>query len=508
MTKKTDKREFSNQGEDGNQATALPGDLEDWLGHQTYSQLSFLLLDIYRRHPELIPDKAARAKSAKTNATLLLRNIREKVSELSNGPNSIDEDDYDISPDFESLAEMMEEALPLGVADELLDILAGLFETIMGQMFFYNHNDIPVEIVPCYEVAVKLLRVSSMTTAQKLFWAIEQTVAEVQDFQEVLDDYILKEEHPKEAWSEAADLLMERLENDEGPTRDYNYGRGQFGDFAITALKRSERDDEIIPLCEREARQILEYNRLVNLHLAAGRLDEAKKWIAIGVDDTRYKLRGVAHWLLDSWLKILTDEKNWPRVVVHWACEFAESLSTDDYLKLKAAAKKIKRWPEIQGLIMEYLSSGTLPWQMDGWNLPGPDKFEWPRDNRRFPRQFPASDILIALAIVEDNPDEVLRLHDDLSKNDMHCNDELESKIAETLKELAPEKALAIWKRLAEKKIENNWIGDVMDAKPYLKKAGHLMANLRRKTEWRGYLKKLRSDYRHKHRMADLLNSL
>ena len=62
----------------------------------------------------------------------------------------------------------------------------------------------------------------------------------------------------------------------------------------IDALTRAGRGAEVLPLCEREITHTGNYRRLVQMHLDAGRLDDAERWAKAGIEALQFLERGTA----------------------------------------------------------------------------------------------------------------------------------------------------------------------------------------------------------------------
>src|SRR5205807_91578 len=102
-------------------------------------------------------------------------------------------------------------------------------------------------------------------------------------------DVVLDKDWPREVWSAVADELADRLQalpavrKDEFMTR---YRRDRLSGWLVRSLEAAGRKEEILPLYEREAPLTGSYVRLVQELISRRRLDEAKKWIAEGIEKT------------------------------------------------------------------------------------------------------------------------------------------------------------------------------------------------------------------------------
>ncbi len=499
-------REGGQPGDQDSTAEATAA-LEAWLRGQSVKQLVVLLLGVCREHPDVATELTDRIAVESGQASGLMRKIRRQTRTLIEGPNWQDGYGYGDSPDYSTLLKMMELALPLGVADELLNIMASILEAVQEQIGIYDHDgEFAEAAAPCYATAVVLLRASTLDHTQKLLWAVEHVLADEYSLGDSLERY-LAEKHPSGSWSEVADELLGRLKKRETFQENRRWKRDRLSDITIHALEESGRHDEIVPLCEQEAKLTKSYERLVRRLLAAGRSDDAERHIARGVAATYSDLPGIASSLLKLRAQIYSDRKDWAGVLAHHVCEFVESPSTADYEEVKRAATKMKRWPAVRASLLEYLRSGTSPWRQTGWDWPAPDEVELIRSGR-WKKTFPKVEALIEIAILEKEPTEIAKWHDQLQKSGRYGTDWLELKVAEAVKKQDPDRALAIWKKLAEAEIALTKPAAYQAAGGYLKKAGQLMADLKREPEWHDYLVRLRAANARKKRFIEVLDAL
>lgn len=479
--------------------------IEAWLHGQSVKALADLLLDICRIYPDIATDLGDRLDAARGDTAGLMQKIRQQANTVMDGPDW-EYNDYDSAADYSKLLKTMERALPLGVADELLDVMDNVLEAVQEQTGYIDDDYFAVEAAECYAAAVKILRASTLTPMQKLLWAIAHILADQYDIDEALHQY-LEERHAPDSWSGVADKLLSQLQKQAASENYKNWERDQLSKFAIHALEKSGRDAEIIPLCEQEAPLTMSYERLVSRLLKAGRFDEAERYIALGVAITCAELPGIAASLRRLRTEIYFDRADWPRVLIYHVCEFVESESTNNYAEVEKVAARIQLWPQVRTLLLEYLQSGVVPWQQPGWNLPMPDQVELSRGGRGR-NEFPKVEVLIEIAIMEKDPAEVVRGYERLPKDNTYWYDRLELKVAEAVKSHAPDLALAIWKKLAEAEIARTKPAAYHIAGTYLRKIKNLMTGLKREPEWCDYLIRLRTVNVRKKRLLEVLNAL
>jgi uncharacterized Zn finger protein len=118
---------------------------------------------------------------------------------------------------------------------------------------------------------------------------------------------------------------------------------------------------------------------------------------------------------------------------------------------------------------------------------------------------------LMAIAIAEKRPDEVLRWYDQRQPTPYGTwgwSEVSDDRVAEAVAEAYPDRALAIWKRLAEAEIARTDTRAYETAAGYLRKAQRLLEGLDRTAEWHSYLATLRQANTRKRRLLEILDHL
>jgi uncharacterized Zn finger protein len=121
------------------------------------------------------------------------------------------------------------------------------------------------------------------------------------------------------------------------------------------------------------------------------------------------------------------------------------------------------------------------------------------------------TDVLIDIAIEEKRVDDVLRWYDQLkSKKQIFWGGDSyqEDKIAGAVVDLYPDRAIALWKNLAEKQIALTQPKAYETAAVYLRKVHHFLKKLERENEWKDYLLQLRQTNARKKRLIQILDRL
>jgi uncharacterized Zn finger protein len=284
-----------------------------------------------------------------------------------------------------------------------------------------------------------------------------------------------------------------------------NYERDRLSNWVIHALERAGRKDEIIPLCEVEARKTGSYDRLVKRLISAKRYEDAEPWIQEGIRATEKKWPGIAANLRDKLREIRTVEKNWSAVAAMQIEEFVRRPSRQAFTDCQKACGKAKVWPKVRKSLLRYLEKSKLPWKQKDWPLPesGLDQPDADQRNR-----FPLVDDLIDIAILEKKPDQVLKWYDQRPKSRFGWHGIDEDAIATAVQAHAPGRAVSIWKKKAERLIAQVKPSAYQEAAKYLRKAAMVMRQGKKQSEWERYLKNLREQHLRKRRLIEILDGL
>jgi uncharacterized Zn finger protein len=365
------------------------------------------------------------------------------------------------------------------------------------------------EIAQTMPIVFQALAKCSLPDTDKLERAVDFGLQDDYDLCRGLDEF-MQRRFGKKAWSELADRLLARLKNMK-PDRQEDtffrfYRRDNLSDEVIRALENAGRTEEALSLCFQEAVLTGSYERLVRKLRKAGRTMEAEEWIRKGVKEFKGKLPGIASSLKSSLLEIRQQKKDWPFAAALRADDFFEDPGLKTFKDLQKACEKAKVWSAVRNACIEFLEAGVYPGGKSGWPLPETG-FGKPEKSRR--GKPPFTDVLIDIAISEKRVDDVLRWYDvqKQSANDWfgaHRDDEVASAIARKY----PERAIAIWKKIAEWYISQTNVGAYGEAVTYLKKVRKVLEGLGKAAEWADYLTALSEANKRKIRLVQMLNVL
>ncbi|HZG68346.1 MAG TPA: hypothetical protein VEZ12_16500, partial [Herpetosiphonaceae bacterium] len=511
--------EDSEDAEPSGPRTETP--LRVFLEAQTAAQLIEMLEDLAERFPDVHAALEARRKLATGTAEELVRDVRRLIATTSAGPAWRNEWDGEGSiPDYAPVRDRLELLVGQGYADEVVSLGETLLKAGNEQVEqSHDQGETADQIGACMHVVFRALLQSSLEPSAQILWAIDALLR---------DDYglchgsdvVLNQAHTAKDWSIVADTLAERLRHLPAAAgrEDFSrsYARERLSNWAIMALQRSGREDEVIPLAEREAELNGAYVRLVKLLVDAGRLIEAEQWIARGIAALGQSQLGTVGQLRDILRNVREQSGDWSRVAAMRADDFFEQPSMLTLLTLRVAAEHAGVWPAVRAAVMRYLETGEPPQattrvlgdqEIPAWPLP---ETGLPRPTQRWPTQFPKIDLLIEIAADERQPDQVLYWYDrrpaarggwgDISVD--------ESLVADAIAGAYPERAMAIWKKLAEAQIAQTQTRSYEVAVGYLRTLGELMARQGRADEWRRYIAELRQTNARKRRLVEMLERL
>lgn len=128
----------------------------------------------------------------------------------------------------------------------------------------------------------------------------------------------------------------------------------------MRALENAGREEEIIPLCLKEAEKTYSYERLVKRLRKAERTAEAEEWIRWGISATHKKWPGIAAALTRELLDIRCLRKDWLFVAAVRADEFFENPGLKAFEELQKTSEKAKAWPPVREAILHFLKTGKI----------------------------------------------------------------------------------------------------------------------------------------------------
>jgi len=276
-------------------------DLHAFLEGKSKTELVAMMEKLTRENPEARRALEDRKDLASGSVKGLVQSIAVDIEELSSEPAwSHHWSGEGYIPDYSPVRERLEALLAGGYTDEVLELGEALLKAGTRQVEMSDDDgETGMEISSCLDVAFRALPRSSLSPTDQILWVVDIELRDQYDLCETEGHYAFWDrKFPPEEWDIAADRLLERLERlRKSPRKDEfssEYRRDMLANNVIRALKESGREEEVIPLCEREAVDTGSYIRLVNQLIGAGCQGEAEQWIHKGIAATEKKWPGIA----------------------------------------------------------------------------------------------------------------------------------------------------------------------------------------------------------------------
>ncbi|MCC7353874.1 MAG: SWIM zinc finger domain-containing protein, partial [Anaerolineae bacterium] len=110
----------------------------------------------------------------------------------------------------------------------------------------------------------------------------------------------------------------------------------------------------------------------------------------------------------------------------------------------------------------------------------------------------------------ENQPDEVIRWYDRRERGQQawSWSGPQDGRVAEAVEGVYPDRAIGIWKEMAENQIAQTQTKAYEVAARYLRKVQRLLEQLGREEEWRSYLAELRQANARKRRLLETLDKM
>jgi uncharacterized Zn finger protein len=350
-----------------------------------------------------------------------------------------------------------------------------------------------------------------------------------------------------------------------------DYRRDRIVQWLIDALDAAGRQAEALAVCEAEARLAGGYERLVRRLLTEGRLDDATRWATEGVEKTPTQRPGVAHSLRVLLREVAEQRKDWPLVAAYRAEEFFASPHLGTLKTLLNAAGQAGCASPVRAAALQFLETGERPSPTkpetppappaprrspllsrkasqrkaektssastesgsspdagptpasrdnlgDGWPLPPLPQLIASTAARGVPRAdtkpAPHFNVLLDLAIDEKRPDDVLAWYDRLQASRSptpwakYGDTSQAARVADAVAETHPDRALAIYQKLADDLIAATSPSAYEGAAVHLRKMRTLLHKTGRAAEWSKRLAAIREQNRRKRRLLEVLERL
>ncbi|MDR1396647.1 MAG: hypothetical protein LBJ14_02810, partial [Desulfarculales bacterium] len=429
------------------------------------------------------------------NALAMVKDARKAMRKALEAPDW--DDYYRGTPDYEPVRKKLELLRLAGFPAEVLDLSFDLIKDSGSQIEMYDEEGETHEaIAQCMDIVLQALRDVDWPMHKKLLWAANAVL--VDEFA-VCDCFwkILNEAHPPAEWNPVAEALLSRVAEYDGK----GYTRRSLIDMTVHVLATAGRDGEIPDIHRQEAVHSGEYLPLVKCLLEKGEDQEAEEWIHRGMAAIEQKEPYTAERLRSCLLDLRKKQTDWDAVLCMQTEEFVLRASLERFEECRRSAEKLSVWPVLYPLLMEFLIERKIPWTQAAW--PCRNRGKQPR----FMEKHPDFTTLIDLAIAEKQPAEVLRWYD-LQRKTQRGYGYSADRVAAAVRDFAPERAIALWKGLAEAQISLTKPKAYVEAAVFLRKMGNLMRERSMTAQWDAYIESLGHAHRRKPRLMEVLNGL
>ena len=495
-------------------------------------ELVELVWALTERFPELREEFRDRIALGEGNVDRLVTEARKEIRRVASetgwqdhwGPGGH-------TPDYSRVKHRLERLLELGHPDAVVRLGSEIMTLGNEQIGQSNDEGETAEAVgECVPVIFQALVASTLPPARKLLFAID---AHLQDDYGIVNDaanVILKMPAAQTAWSEVSDILVQRVKSpvrdDDSFSRQYLHER--IADWLIRALENAGRKDEILAVCEQEARLSGSYERLVKRLIEKKQYEEAERWAAEGIEKTVAKLPGIASGLEKLLGEMAIQRRQWPIAAAHAAFEFFSHPTRYSFQKLLKAAAKAGYEDSIRSIALSFLETGVSP-------LPSPGKAsakrvvnaEWPlpmpayllpllgSESRFRPVESQHFDVLIDMAIADRRHDDVLRWYDAMQAGQKprvgmswYGSGGYGDQVAAAVKESHPERSLAIYRQRVDDHLPHASASAYEVTAGYLRKMRPILKALHREVEWDGLIADIRARYKNRPKFMEILDKL
>jgi uncharacterized Zn finger protein len=433
----------------------------------------------------------------------LVKSLRSEISKVtSQSAWSREWSDEKRLPDYSYLQTQFDSLEKRGCGDVLLELGEELWKLGNDQLEkrCSDEGETGTAIAECMEPALRALPKSSLSKPEQLLWAIEK---ESMDNYGILSNDYFKfmesDDYSKADWQEVARVLESRI-----AAMGHEWFRYGFVNWLLRAYEAGGLEDRVVPLLQNEG----DYVGLVDALLKEGRREEAKKSCLLGYEEYLKKGHSAFETLRDRLTDMAEADGQFGLAASYCWDTFCDNPSVENYAKLRELAEKAGCWATVREAALRFLKNGTRV-DLSGpkkttkksWPLPPTEVAHLPKEASRHRLSFPELTVLIRVAILEDRPDDLLKLYRTLLKQleqDTSGVDDfgLKYRIAEALTEKYPDSALSIWRSMADALIDHGHLSSYEFAARYLKEMKSLYEKTERLAEWEALVTELKTTHK------------
>ena len=499
------------------------------MGHEELVELVWTLTE---RFPDLREEFRDRIALDEGNVDRLATEARKEIRRVSSDAGWVNSwTGEGQTPDYSRVKHRLERLLELGHPDAVVRLGKELMTLGNEQIGQSNDEGETAEAVgECLPVIFQAVAASTLTPSHKLLFAIDMHLHDDYGIVNDAAEVIIKMPGAKSAWSEVSDILAQRAKS---PVKDDDpyyrkYQHEHIADWLIRALENAGREDEILAVCEQEARVSGSYERLVKRLIVKKQYEGAERWAAEGIQKTAAKLPGIASSLEKLLGEMAIQRRQWPIAAAHAALGFFAHPSRDSFQNLIKSATKAGCEDSIRDIALNFLETGASPLTSPAkvpaksvenaqWPLPMP-AYLLPllgNGSRYRPTTGPHFDVLIEMAIADRRQDDVLRWYDAMSAGQKHRgamswygSGGYGDQVAAAVTESHPERSLAIYRQRVDDHLPHASASAYEAVAGYLRKMRPILQALHREAEWNGLLADIRLRYKNRPKFMEILDKL
>ena len=493
--------------------------LRSYLQEHTKAELVELLLELAETHDVVRQSLENRRSLTTGEIRKVLKRIRSEIAALEEPAWDSHHYGYQVR-NTDRLKAMLQALVASGQVDAAVRLGPELLAAGTQALDYEHEGESTEAIGDCLDVIFQALDRSSLSPADRIEWVLDMALGD--EYELCCDGFenLWDKDYAKSDWSVVCDRLAQRLDDREQPvgnsepSRDYR--RDVIANWLIRTMEKAGRHKEIVPLCKREAPITLSFNRLVDRLMAEREWEEARRWCRQGLEAIADRYPGLQAELREQLQTINLSSGNPLAGLAIKAEEFFARPGAEGFLALCKTARESGVGEGVEAWCRHYLQTGRRPRsgrkrksdpEMD-WPLPVPE-VEMPAP--RGDNEAPMVDVLVRLAIAEAKPNDVVKWYDHESGTrgaPWMYDESLEDDVAEAIASTHPERAVVIWKDLAETEIARVKPRGYQEAVPYLRQVRDVLTRSGREGEWQGYLAALRQQNRRRPRCIEELDRL
>ena len=511
--------------------TGAPKDLRKHVEAKSQAWLVNFVLELAQRYPEVRDQLQEETALASDDMLQLIKDTRKEIRRRTGETAAVNHWTGEGNlPEYAGIKKRFAKLLAAKQYDALLELGQELFDRGTPQVETSDdEGETAMSIAECLALVFQAVPQAKLPPEEKLLYVIDLCLADDYSLCEGAHE-VLEAKWPRAAWSAVADSLQERLRQLPRPRtqEDFTtrYERESLAGWVVQALERAGRADEVLPLCEKEARATGSYERLVNRLVQEDKIAEAEQWAREGITATATQYPGIAQNLKRTLRDLAEKRGDWPTVAGHLAESFFTTPSAQGYEELLAAATKAGHGPVAQAALRHFLETGNLPKKTD-WPLPGlpatpaaakgkKGKAKPTTELSAPPLYRPRPDVLLELAFREQQPEQILKWYDQLyhGRNILAYslgygeNGDNAVRVADAVAATHPERSIAIYKERAAALVETGQQNAYQTAGQLLRKLRKVLSPLHRTAEWEGFVLELRTKHQRKRKFLEVLDRL